>query len=179
MRNATVEMMLPGEMERKLDELLVFDARCIDAQTKRELLRLFPKLTHLRRAWREHFEKYGCLGCRDPQPMIAVATKLRQRGMGWKEIYDITHVQAASFVERKNFVAAVRRKLKRLDEVARNPLTRYGAGGLCDCCYQRLRRELRQTVSQMHEGRDAAEETAALTKRLDVAQWLCRSESTR
>src|SRR5262249_60440946 len=35
-----------------LENLLIFDARCLDRETRQELLRLVPQLVHVRGAWR-------------------------------------------------------------------------------------------------------------------------------
>jgi len=48
----------------------------------------------------------------------------------------------------------------------------YGAGGFCNRCQCRILLEVKSALRRMDEGRDSAEETAALTRRLDVAQFL-------
>jgi hypothetical protein len=50
-------------LPRNLDELLIFDARFLDADTKRELLRLMPRLLHVRRLWKEEYVRSGCIRC--------------------------------------------------------------------------------------------------------------------
>lgn len=50
-------------LPRSLDELFIFDARFLDAHTKRELLRILPQLFHVRRLWKEEYLRNGCLGC--------------------------------------------------------------------------------------------------------------------
>jgi hypothetical protein len=169
---AKVEVMLPRSAERKLDELLLFDARCVDAGSRQELLRLLPGLVHIRRAWRAHYTQHGCLACTKPDPTIAIAARLRRRGSSWAEIYEITGAIATTRAERKRFEGAVCWKLVHLDAPTRERSHRYGAGGFCDRCYLRLRRELAGTLRKMHENRNADEETAALTRRFDLAQWL-------
>jgi hypothetical protein len=175
---ANVEVMLPNEAERRLDDLLVFDVRCVDAETRQELLRLLPRLVHLRRAWRAHYMKYGCLGCQKPDPTVAIAARLRRRGATWAEVYEVTgvEVEGSTRAEQQKFWNAVRWKLAHLDVPEPNLSHRYGAGGFCDRCYLRIRRELAKSIRKLHEGRDAAEETAALTRRFDVAQWLLNGE---
>jgi len=174
---AKVEVMLPRSAERKIDELLVFDARCLDVGTRQELLRLLPQLVHLRRAWTAYFLEHGCLGCPKSEPAVAIAARLRRRGSSWAEIYEIIAPGATSRAERKRFENAVRWKLAHLDAPARKASQRYGAGGFCDRCYSRLRRELAKALCKMHEGRNTIEETAALTQRFDMAQWLLGSEN--
>jgi hypothetical protein len=175
-RLAKVEVMLPQASERKVDKLLVFDARCVDAGDRRELLRLFPQLVHLSRAWRVHFLEHGCLACPKPDPTVGIAARLRSRGMAWTAIYEVIGVSAPTPTERKRFYRAVQWKLAHLDAPKLKPSYRYGAGGFCDRCYLRLRRELAKAIRKMHEGRDAMGETAALTQRFDLAQWLLNGD---
>jgi hypothetical protein len=157
-RLAKVEVMLPRAAEQKIDELLVFDVRCIDAGSRQELLRLIPRLVHLSRAWRVRFLKHGCLACPKSNPTVGIAARLRIRGMTWAQIYEITDVKATTRAERKRFENAVHWRLAHLDAPRRKPSHRYGAGGFCDRCYLRLRRELAKTIRGMHEGRDAVTE---------------------
>jgi hypothetical protein len=58
-----VKSVLPATVEEGIENLLIFDARQIDASTARELVRLVPELLRMRRAWRAHFAEYGCLIC--------------------------------------------------------------------------------------------------------------------
>jgi hypothetical protein len=58
-----LKVALPESIERSLEDLFIFDARSIDAATRRELLRLLPQLTHVRRAWKAHFVEHGCVSC--------------------------------------------------------------------------------------------------------------------
>jgi hypothetical protein len=170
---ATVEVMLPRSAERKIDDLFVFDARCVDVATRQEILRLMPQVVHLRRAWSAHFLQHGCMACAKADSTVMIAARLRRRGATWAEIYEITGAPARTLAERKLFGNAVRRKLSQLDVPARTKsLNRYGAGGLCARCYLRLRRELAKTLRDMHQGRNADEEILSLTRRFDVAQWL-------
>jgi hypothetical protein len=46
-----------------IEDLMVFDARCLDKETRLELVRLLPELTHIRRAWKAHFSVHGCVSC--------------------------------------------------------------------------------------------------------------------
>ena len=176
MKLTKVEVMLPRHAERKIDDALVFDSRGLDIATRQELLRLLPQLVHLSRAWRARYLKHGCYACAKPDPTVTIAARLRGRGSTWREIYEITGAVASTRAERKRFENAVRWKLAHLDAPTRPRSHRYGAGGLCDLCYRRFRRELVKEFAKMHEGRDAAAETAALTQRFDLAQWLLGSE---
>ena len=47
-----------------IEDLMVFDARCLDKETRLELVRLLPELTHIRRAWKAYFTVHGCVSCR-------------------------------------------------------------------------------------------------------------------
>jgi hypothetical protein len=174
-RLATVEVMLPRPAERRVDDALIFDSRGLDAGTRQELLRLLPSLVHLSRAWRAHYLKHGCFGCKPDDPTVAIAARLRRGGMTWSEVYETVGVNAATRVERNQFEGAVRWKLAHLDTPKRKHAPGYGAGGLCMNCYLRLRRELAKALAKM-QGRNAAEETAALTRRADMAQWLLGDE---
>jgi hypothetical protein len=182
---AKVKVMLPKAVERKIDDLLAFDARLLDAGTARELLRLMPGLVDMRHAWRAHYQRYGCLACPKTDPTIAIAARLRRRGSPWAEIYEIIGVDRAATTraERKPFEYMVRYKLARLDNPPRgrthdttaNPLVSHNyhsAAGLCDKCCARLRRRLSKFKRKMHAGHDAKELTDALTRQFDVAQVL-------
>jgi hypothetical protein len=46
-----------------MESLLIFDARCLDRETRQELLRLIPQLTQIRRAWRAEYMECGCTSC--------------------------------------------------------------------------------------------------------------------
>jgi hypothetical protein len=46
-----------------MENLLIFDARCLDRETRQELLRLVPQLVHIRRAWRAEYMECGCTSC--------------------------------------------------------------------------------------------------------------------
>jgi hypothetical protein len=47
-----------------IEDLMVFDARCLDKETRLELVRLLPELTHIRKAWKAYFTVHGCVSCR-------------------------------------------------------------------------------------------------------------------
>jgi hypothetical protein len=46
-----------------IESLLIFDARCLDIETRQELLRLVPQLVHIRRAWKAEYMECGCICC--------------------------------------------------------------------------------------------------------------------
>jgi hypothetical protein len=177
-RLTKTEVMLPQGVERKVDDLLVFDACYVDRATRYDLQRIIPHLVHLRRARKAYFEQHGCLMCPKPDPTIGIAARLRRRGLAWPEIYEITGTSTLSPLERKQFEKAVYYRLTHSDVAPRKPSHRYGAGGLCDKCYLRMRRKLSKAIKEMHEGRDAEAETSALTQRFDVAQWLLGDEAS-
>jgi cytochrome c551/c552 len=112
-----VEVVTPGTVAEKLDELLLFDSCFLDVAARQELLRLIPKLVHVRRARQAIFRRYGCQSC-----------------------------------HRKRVA--------------------YGAGGFCNRCAARDYRRVKTQLEKMGEGRNAGEETAALTRRIDIAQFL-------
>jgi hypothetical protein len=170
---AKVQIMAPNLAAEKVDDLLVFDAVCLDVQSRQELLRLMPKLVHIRTARKDIFRERGC-DCSKPDPTIAIAARLRRQGMCWEKIYEAMGLAPRCMTreERKSFEQAVRWKWAHLDAPERRPSLRYGAGGMCDRCYLRLRRELAKRLRKMHEGRDADSETRALSLKFDVAQWL-------
>lgn len=47
-----------------MEDLMVFDARCLDRETWHQLLRVLPDLTRIRKAWKAHFAEFGCLICK-------------------------------------------------------------------------------------------------------------------
>jgi hypothetical protein len=54
---------LPESPVELLETLLIFDARCLDKDTRQELLRILPQLVHIRRAWKEEYVECGCVCC--------------------------------------------------------------------------------------------------------------------
>ena len=156
----------PGRPKKILESLLIFDARCLDAATRQELLRILPQLVHVRRAWRAEYTECGCPCCQKPDPTVAIAARLRRRGSTWTEIYDATAVNAASSAERKRFRESVRWKLEHLDVPERKPSHRYGAGGLCDRCSGRIYQRMLKRYRKLTAGRDLPAEVAAFTDAL-------------
>jgi hypothetical protein len=118
---AKVEAMMPDLVARKLDELLVFDACYLDVPGRQALLRLMPRLVHVRRARKAIFLRYGCGNCHQKR-------------------------------------------------------VRYGAGGLCNACAVRDYNRMKAEIHKRLDGRDAKEETAALTRKLDMAQFLLNGD---
>ena len=53
----------PESTLQGVQDLMIFDARCLDQKTRHELLRLLPELTLIRNAWRAHFSVHGCVSC--------------------------------------------------------------------------------------------------------------------
>jgi len=49
--------------ESAVESLLIFDARALDADVRRELLRILPEMIRVRRAWRAEFMECGCISC--------------------------------------------------------------------------------------------------------------------
>jgi hypothetical protein len=54
----------PESAIQGVEDLMIFDARCLDKETRLELVRLLPELTHIRRAWKAYFTVHGCVSCR-------------------------------------------------------------------------------------------------------------------
>jgi hypothetical protein len=105
---------------RKLGELLLFEACFLDISTRQDLLRIIPKLVHVRRARQAIFRRYGCHSCH-------------------------------------------RKKVA------------YGAGGFCNRCAARDYLRVKTELKRMGEGRNAGEESALLTRRLDAARLILNS----
>jgi hypothetical protein len=58
-----ISVTAPESAIQGVEDLMIFDARCLDRQTWRELLRVLPELTLIRKAWRAHFSVHGCVSC--------------------------------------------------------------------------------------------------------------------
>jgi len=54
---------LPESPVEMLETLLIFDARCLDKETRQELLRILPQLVHIRHAWKAEYMECGCVSC--------------------------------------------------------------------------------------------------------------------
>jgi len=54
--------------EQAIESLLIFDARCLDKDTRQELLRILPQLVHIRRAWQAEYMECGCACCHKKKP---------------------------------------------------------------------------------------------------------------
>lgn len=59
-----VTVAAPESALQAVEDLMVFDARCLDKETWHELLRFLPELTRIRKAWKAHFTAHGCVSCR-------------------------------------------------------------------------------------------------------------------
>ena len=60
---AAVKVAPPESIERRIEDLFIFDARMLDRDTRQELVRLVPGLTRIRRAWKTYFAVFGCVSC--------------------------------------------------------------------------------------------------------------------
>lgn len=181
-KRIATEVLSPGVPEKRLDDLLVFDARCTDVKTGQELARLWPQLRQIRRAWSAHFEQYGCIACGDGKARLtqksdraatlSKAGELRRQGMKWDAIFEVVglNLDRTSKAERKKFQQLVWWRMAHPPQ--RETWQRSGHGGFCWRCYQRIRKELLGIVRKMDEGRDPERDTAALTRRFDVARQL-------
>jgi hypothetical protein len=58
-----IEVMEPESPEQAIESLLIFDARCLDKDTRYELLRILPQLVHISHAWRAEYMECGCISC--------------------------------------------------------------------------------------------------------------------
>jgi len=58
-----VTVAAPESALQAVENLMVFDARCLDKETWHALLRILPELTRIRKAWQAHFATYGCVSC--------------------------------------------------------------------------------------------------------------------
>ncbi len=170
----------PESPEQAIERLLIFDARCLDKETRQELLRLIPELVHIRRAWRAEYMEQGCTGCQKPDPTIAIAARLRRHGLRWADIYKITATPATTRAERKLFENRVRWRLAHLDAPDRQPSQTYGAGGFCSRCMARIYRRMRNRCKKALQGRNLPAELAtfrdALCLRYNTAQRLLRGD---
>jgi len=183
---ATVEIVASFPVQKIIDDLLLFDARCLPKETSRELMGMLPHLALVRRAWRNLYRKYGCNGCPKPDPTIAICARLRRQGLSWARIYDAIGADYArsTLADRKYFKAAVKRKMADLDS-GRLQLYSYrargrdfhAAGGLCDTCRGRNRRRLLKELAQICSQPEEKEKAIrGLSQRFDVAQWLLNSD---
>ena len=59
-----VSVTAPESALQAVENLMVFDARCLDKETWHELVRVLPELTRIRKAWKAHFMVHGCVSCR-------------------------------------------------------------------------------------------------------------------
>lgn len=161
-----------------IETLLIFDARCLDRDTRQKLFLLLPELVHIRRAWKAEYMEHGCIGCqKKPDPTVAIAARLRRHGLKWAEVYELTGVTATSRAERKRFEGAVRWRLEHADAPGHQQSSQtYGAGGFCNRCAMRIYHRMRNRFRKAVEGRNLPAELAvfkdALCLRYNAAQRL-------
>lgn len=59
-----IKTVIPDSPLRGIEDLMVFDARCLDKQTRQALVSFLSELTRIRKAWKAHFAAFGCLSCK-------------------------------------------------------------------------------------------------------------------
>jgi len=154
---AEMEALPRGEVEQRISDLLVFDARSVDLATRADIRRLLPQLLLVSRAWSDHFERYGCIGCLTGRPdsTPVIAARLRRRGLSWPAILaDIGRGQM-TVLERRTFRSAVRYHLTHPEAPEReSPAHLYGGGGFCMQCQTRMRRQLSKIIHGVPGERD-------------------------
>jgi len=170
-----------------LEQLLIFDARMLDKDTQRELLRILPQLVHVRRAWKAHFLENGCVGCRvgeKPDPTYKIAANLRRAGMSWEQVFDALTLDAElTSRDRELIRTGVSNRLKALAKRGGGPKREaqkesawYGAGGFCNTCQNRILSRMLKRYRKSMEGRNPSEEIAkfkdALCLKYNAAQRL-------
>jgi len=85
-----VEVTIPESPAHALEELLVFDARCLDRDTQLALLRLVPRILQVRAAWKAEYVECGCSCCHRKNPwygagglcnacLARISTRMRER----------------------------------------------------------------------------------------------------
>jgi hypothetical protein len=178
----------PGEL---LTQLFILDARMLDRETQHELLRIFPQLIHVRRAWKAHFLEHGCLLCRNGRrldPTRHIAANLRRMGMSWSDIFKaLTIDEELTPRDRKlictSVYAILRRRAKGVTRSkpgkSQEP-TWYGSGGFCDACQAVVLHRMLKRYRQSVEGRDLPAEAEAfkdaLCLKYNAAQRLFNGE---
>jgi hypothetical protein len=171
---------LPESPVEALEAFLIFDARALEQDTQRELMRVLPQIIHIRRAWKAHYLKYGCTSCRKADERFAIAARMRLGGFNWSEVFDIVAPNLHTRRDRKCFENAVRWKLDHPKQRAERHPSAYGAGGFCDACYGRIYLRMRNRFRKVMAGRDLPAELAtfkdALSLRYNAAQRLFNGE---
>lgn len=177
-----VKVAIPESAERAIEDVLIFDARCLDVATRQELLRILPQLLHVRRAWKAEFLEYGCASCqsgRKPDPTYKIAAKLRRAGMAWSEIFKaLTLDTELTPHDRKLIRKGVSYELraKRTNRPRKARAGSYGAGGFCAACQGLVYRRMRNRFRKAMEGRNFPAElvtfTDALMLKFNAAQRL-------
>jgi DNA-directed RNA polymerase subunit RPC12/RpoP len=167
---------LPESPIQQLETLLIFDAKAMEVETQRELLRILPEIVQVRRMWKAHYLEYGCMSCPKADERFAIAARMRLRHYPWNEIFEIVTPNIHTRRERKCFQSSVLWKLEHpKDRAERNP-NAYGSGGLCNACQIRIFMRMRNRYRKVVKGRDLAQEFAtfkdALCLRYNAAQRL-------
>jgi hypothetical protein len=170
-----VEVLPESPLER-LETLLIFDAKALQADTMRELLRILPEIVQIRRAWKAHYLENGCISCPKADERVSIAARMRLKHYPWDEIFHLVAPNIHTGRERKRFREFVYWKLENPKERAERNPNAYGSGGLCNACQQRIFMRMRNRYKKAMEGRDIAQELAtfkdALALRYNAAQRL-------
>lgn len=66
-----VRVRAPESPLQAIEDLMIFDARCLDKATWHQLLRVLPDLRRIRKAWKAHFAEFGCLYCKRKKTVYA------------------------------------------------------------------------------------------------------------
>jgi hypothetical protein len=59
----TLKVAVPESPEAMIEQFIIFDARCLDWDTRQELLRILPQLIHVQRDWKAEYIEFGCVSC--------------------------------------------------------------------------------------------------------------------
>lgn len=190
-RLAKLEVLIPAPVQKTIDELLLFDARCLPPEVSRELVRLLPTFALVRRAWRNLYRRYGCNGCPKPDPTITICARLRRQGLPWSRVYRAVGADCeySTLADRKHFKALVRRRMAELDNPRPLPKEQvhgyrskhyHAAGGLCDKCRNRNQRRILRELAKLRSSPAAKEKAiVGLSRRYDAAQWLLNGEEKK
>jgi len=79
-----ISVVPPESAIQGVEDLMIFDARCLDRETRLQLVRVLPELTLIRKAWRAHFSVHGCVSCHRKR------TEYGAGGFCWKCLARIT-----------------------------------------------------------------------------------------
>ena len=171
---------LPKSPIEALEMLLIFDARALERDTQRELLRILPEIVRVRQAWKAHYLEYGCVSCPKAVERFSIAARMRLKGFKWEEIFELVAPNVHTQRDRKCFQNSVYWKIEHLKHrTERNP-NAYGSGGLCSACQARIVARMRKRYRKLMAGRDLVQELATfpdtLCLRYNAAQRLFNGE---